>query len=436
MKLFDSLFNRAGPVFIGLHFAKTGGTSILAHVVQHIDDRFAVHGYGPRANTERLFSGERLLEEYTDAELRRVRFVFGHGVNADVPALFPDARVRLFTVCRDPFDRFISSYKHHLRTGKSNRQLTARAFFDQSVENPFASAVLNGFGAYVPDNGDERLRETLRSFEFVLTTEHLDTQSAALFGQLDLPPLAIRKRVYPGTPDLGDLTREEIYARDDLDTTVNRSVNERFLDTADRGGDTLNPFGLDTSRRRAHGDTVRRELGREKLIERAYGRLFADLVEQDRLVAAERILAIADPNAVLPRLRRYCALNEISLDEDALSGNGFGYLGEALLRAGRIDEARAVLRRAIERYPNSLLSFYVLGQSYRRTGDWQEVADYCQRAVDLNAMHTPSLVLLGHAQLNLDRLQEARESLTRALSLEPARHNVAKLLADVEARLG
>jgi tetratricopeptide (TPR) repeat protein len=439
MKLFDSLFKRPGTVVIGLHFAKTGGTSVQAHAVQHFEDRFAFHGYGPRANTERLFAGERLLEEYSDDELRRVRFVFGHGVNADVPALFPRGSVRLFTVCRDPFDRFVSGFKHHLRAAKSGDQLDARAFFDQYAPNPFANAVFEGFGAYA--NGAETvneagLRETLRNFELILSTEHLDAQSPALFGPMGLPPLSMRKRVYPETPDLGDLKPEDIYGRDDLDTMVDKSVNAFFEKNPDAGGDTLNPFGFDARRRDSHCDRVRRELGRETLIDRAYDRLFDQLRDQERLVAAERYLSLRDPNAVLPRLRRYCTANGIALEEDALSGNGFGYLGEALLRAGRVEDARDVLHRGIERYPGSVLSLHVLAQSYWRSEDWQRVAEYSRRAVDLNAMHTRSLVLLGRALVKLDQLAEARETLRRVVDLEPSRHKAAQLLADVETRLG
>jgi tetratricopeptide (TPR) repeat protein len=437
MKLFDRLFNRTDIVLIGLHFGKSGGTSLLAHAVEHFADRSAVHGYGPFANAERLFSGERLLEEYSAEALRKVRFVFGHGVDADVPALFAPGQVRLFAVCRDPFDRFVSHYKHVRRTDSARSQIGARAFLDHYPANPFADAVMTGFGAYVGgDTGEAGLRATLRNFELVLTTEQLDAQSALLFGQVGLPPLALRKRVYPETPDLDGLTPEYIRARDVLDAMVDDSVNALFRANPGGTGGTLNPFGFDPSGREAYGDSIRRDPGREAMIERAYGRLFDQLREQDRLIAADRYLAIKDPNSVLPRLRRHCAAHGIPLDDDALGATGYGHLGEALLRAGRIEEARATLLRGLKRYPDSLLCLFVLAQSYRRTGDWQAVADYCERALDLNAMHTRALVLLGRAQAKLDRLTEARETLARACALEPSRHQAAKLLAEVEARLG
>lgn len=444
MKLLDRLFKRygavpPGTVLIGLHFAKTGGTSLLAHAVSQFPDRFAVHGYGPRANAERLFNGERLIEEYDADELKRVRFVFGHGVNADVAALFPPERVRLFVVCRDPFTRFVSTYKHHLRTDKAGKPLSPRAFLDRQTQDPFAEAVLRGFGAYAPDGqqaGEAALVETLRNFEFVLTTEHLDAQSADLFRAVDLPPLSTRKRQFPDEPDLDGITSEEIHERNRIDTVVSRSANEAFAKQAGAAGGTHNPFGFDATARQRFGDAARTGMTREQRIERAYIALFDMLRGQDRLVSLQQFLSLRDPNSVLPRLEHYCAAGGIALDEESLSGEGRAYLGEAMLRAGDIEAARDILERSVDRYPDSFLSLYQLARTYARTEDWRQAADYCQRATELNPMHTKSLVLLGRARMNLDELKEAQAALAQACRLEPARHKAAKMLADVEARLG
>jgi tetratricopeptide (TPR) repeat protein len=444
MKLLDRLFARPatvspGTVLIGLHFAKTGGTSLLAHAVSQFSDRFAVHGYGPRANSERLFNGERLIEEYDADDLKRVRFVFGHGVSADVAALFPAERVRLFVVCRDPFTRFVSSYKHHVRTDKTGKPLSPRAFLDRQAHNPFAGAVLRGFGAYTPDSQDVAeapLVDTLRNFEFVLTTEHLDAQSADLFRTVDLPPLSIRKRQFPDDPALEGITADEIYARNKVDTLVSQRANEAFVEQAGASSSAHNPFGFDATERQRFGKAAKAGLAREERIERAYTGLFDMLRAQDRLVSIHQFLSLRDPNSVLPRLERYCAAAGIDPDEESLSGDGRAYLGEAMLRAGDVEAARNILERAVDRHPDSFLSLYHLARTHARTGNWRQAAEFCQRATELNPMHTKSLVLLGRARMNLDQLKEAQAALSRACSLEPSRHKAVKMLADVEARLG
>ncbi len=444
MKLLDRLFKRSdavppGTVLIGLHFAKTGGTSLLAHAVSQFPDRFSVHGYGPRANSERLFNGERLIEEYDAEELARVRFVFGHGVNADVTALFPPERVRLFVVCRDPFTRFVSAYKHHLRTDKAGKPLSPLEFLGRQTQDPFASAVLRGFGAYAPDSGQDgetRLIEALRNFEFVLTTEHLDAQSADLFGTVGLPPLDTRKRQFPDEPNLEGISAEDIYARNRIDTVVSQRANETFVKQAGSTSGTHNPFGFDAAARQRFGNAARTGMTREQRVARAYIALFDMLRRQDRLVSLQQFLKLRDPNAVLPRLERYCAAGGIGLDEENLSGDGHAYLGAAMLRAGNLEAARDILERSVARHPDSFLSLYQLARTYARTEDWRQAADYCQRATELNPMHTKSLVLLGRARMNLDELKEAQAALAQACRLEPARHKAAKMLADVEARLG
>ena len=68
-------------MLIGYHFAKTGGTAVLAHLTEHLGE--AVFPYGPFSNHRRVKRGQPLLEELPDAALKALKVVIGHGVDAE-----------------------------------------------------------------------------------------------------------------------------------------------------------------------------------------------------------------------------------------------------------------------------------------------------------------------------------------------------------------
>lgn len=209
------------PILVGYHFAKTGGTSLLRHAKKHLpSDQF--HEYGSGSNARRREAGEQLLTELASDQLDRLLYVNGHGIDIDIARLFQRRKLCLFTVVRDPYDRFISSYKHRLRTKPKDQQPTPRELLDEQGENPFSSHVSGRFGS-------GRLQAALGRFDCLVATEHLDVQSKQLFAFIGLPGAKERARVYPETPDLDGIRPEDIYARDPIDREIHQNAVAYWL---------------------------------------------------------------------------------------------------------------------------------------------------------------------------------------------------------------
>ncbi|HOW84649.1 MAG TPA: sulfatase-like hydrolase/transferase [Candidatus Aminicenantes bacterium] len=91
-----------------------------------------------------------------------------------------------------------------------------------------------------------------------------------------------------------------------------------------------------------------------------------------------------------------------------------------LLKArGRADEALAVLRRAVERFPERESFKVRLGVDLIESGRTAEAGDYCRRFAAESPEAAAAHVLLGDAEDLLGRPDEALSSYERAAALEP-----------------
>lgn len=94
-------------------------------------------------------------------------------------------------------------------------------------------------------------------------------------------------------------------------------------------------------------------------------------------------------------------------------------LGEALAKLGQLEEAIAAFGRAIELNPDFSWSYHHLGDALDRQQQWEEAVVAFRRAIELNPEHFGSYCGLGQGLVKLDRLDEAIAAYRQACDLNP-----------------
>lgn len=170
---------------------------------------------------------------------------------------------------------------------------------------------------------------------------------------------------------------------------------------------------------------------------------------------AEAIKAYVDG---LSRLHQGNNLEAIDLLSEAVAQDGefalaYTYLGEALANAGRKEEARDTLKRALDRseglqradrlfvtareamaageisraieafelltqlLPNNMGAFYELAQAYELEGQWDRALACLKRVIEFDPKFVAALFALGRVNIKKGSYQQALDYLYRALSL-------------------
>ena len=114
-------------------------------------------------------------------------------------------------------------------------------------------------------------------------------------------------------------------------------------------------------------------------------------------------------------------------------------LGEALQRAGKLEEAIPHFREALRIKPESAVAHYNLGTILLRQGKTGEALEHLSQAVRLRPHMAMAHVNLGTALMGLGREDEAAAHFREALRTKPddadAHYNLGSLLASVGGRL-
>jgi hypothetical protein len=108
----------------------------------------------------------------------------------------------------------------------------------------------------------------------------------------------------------------------------------------------------------------------------------------------------------------------------------------ALGKENRLDEAEALLRRAIESDPSSYAAHYNLGVALERAGKFDEAVERFRRAIDLRPDRAEPLTALSTALQHLQRSAEAIDISRRAVALQPDDAEAHGVLAQHLLRAG
>lgn len=107
-------------------------------------------------------------------------------------------------------------------------------------------------------------------------------------------------------------------------------------------------------------------------------------------------------------------------------------LGHALLQKGRVEESFSHLQKALEMAPNRAAVHYNLGNALLQTGRLDEAIAHLQKALEIDPTYVSAHSDLGAALLQKGRVNESFTHLQRALEIDPnhkaAHFNMANTL--------
>ena len=165
---------------------------------------------------------------------------------------------------------------------------------------------------------------------------------------------------------------------------------------------------------------------RRGLVDEAIAEFSCALALDERMRVARRNLEIAYGEAGTPERRG------IELEQRlAESPDDIGALvesGIAEKSAGRLDQAEAKFRRALELDPESSVLYFFLAEIFYNRGNGDEALRFLRRSIDLNPANPDAHYLAGFILGDLGMVEEARDANRRAVALNPR-------LSRVEANL-
>lgn len=233
------------PRILFPHIAKTGGTSLLYHFRSNwSEDRIFV--YGAHSRVRLFFKGKYQFEELNAEEKAKYRVIQGHGVNQATIAIQDDPNFKLMVVLREPLSLTRSRFNQRvLGSERRGKEMNSEKFMKNVATNPLTKKLLKDFPDFVDsdvDNDADKAISVLKKFDYVVTTENLNSQLRSMFKAYGLPEEIERRRVADKKVPL-DATDEEIRAV----TRCDRAVYEVFNHVVENDGTQHNAHGFDAA---------------------------------------------------------------------------------------------------------------------------------------------------------------------------------------------
>lgn len=371
-------------LIVGYHVAKTGGTTVMHHIFNHLGED-VYFGYGNHPAQKLFFEGQPLWEELSAEERSQYRFVFGHHVNHRVLACLPDDNAALFTVLRDPYTHFVSQYKYHLSVIRGEgRTVSAREYFETWRANSVSHELFKFFRYLLPDPkvefSEENLATILRQFRFLCATEKLTEHSVPITKLMGIPPVEGRYRVSRNSADLEGLTPEDVYEKSPIDKRLHQMVLDGKGPDSGEGelayDDAL--FKESMARLRDDYSQVRHTQAAYKKLARFFQH--NDLIEAAQLYLAFNKKADAKYNPILhatplaDRVKQRLCVARAEREKAAVYAAHY-----------RPRLARACLEKAIQLNPGYVDAYVALAHTLRRLNLNEEAAAAARQALSLDS---------------------------------------------------
>ena len=371
----------ASPVYFLLHMPRTGGNTIAAHLKAHLGNRVCT---ALRPAPLEVLGGRRYrLDENPD--FRQVRAVTGHYLGRSLERRFPGREIRRTLLLRDPVGFHVSYYNHRMMFSLSRggptcdferhlraqpRDLVPLLLLWYWLEMPLRTFLATGDARKY-----ELLSESLAGFWFVGNYQEGDRLLEAVAADFGLPTTAQRRNTTSAwrkrvswrplrVEDLSDATRRAILAKNPIHDALWRDWREAGFNTADTAPPPWRAGGAGGLGLR---DLVRAVMADQFIppIWRRIGRA-SSARDWPRAARLYRKALRQAPDAPAVWVQYGHALKEtgdvagaeiayrraVALAPDVAEWHLF--LGEALLRQGRTEEARAALLRCEQLDPVAL----------------------------------------------------------------------------------
>jgi len=185
--------------------------------------------YGNAGRCRRFFENRYQVEELGESDRSVIAVVQGHRVDENVLTMLNDPNAKLLIVLRHPVGWIRSRFNHRFNAlARYNKVLTTKRFLRRTGENSLTRSLLTKFPSFVDDPQADELtqaRSVLSKFDYVLTTERLSEQAAAIFPRLGLPATMERKRTAE-KKQLLDISDKELLDRNRIDHVLFTEANE------------------------------------------------------------------------------------------------------------------------------------------------------------------------------------------------------------------
>jgi hypothetical protein len=236
--------DREEILYVFPHIPKTAGTSVYAHLRNHLElDRefisFPSDG-GPYQLSESIPFAMRDI-----GQRRQARILFGHGVLERHADFVPGRTVRQVTTLRDPADQILSNYNFTMGLNERNGipLSTFEEWYREQPRNFQAVWLLRNYAqAEMESLSDAELlakaSALLDSFWLVCTIETLAADANRLFSAMGLPPFDVHVNAagvsYPRRHEMDEALRQRLRSENGVDF----ELHQRWLRR--RGAETDN----------------------------------------------------------------------------------------------------------------------------------------------------------------------------------------------------
>jgi len=354
---------------VGYHVAKTGGTTVMHHMKQHMGDD-SYFGYGNFAATRAFFRGEAIWEELPVEQRQSYKMIFGHGVDQWLLHGLGIEECGLFTSIREPFSHFGSRFNHNAKMKKvSGETVSPREFLEKQGNNPISQAIYKNFH-FLSDGqefGETAVLNILKCFRFLSTTEKLTQQTKPLCDVFGIPAITGKSRVNKNKSGVGDITKEEIYDKCNIDVHLHEILSS---------DNWSNEVGYEPKLLEKGLLAIKGDISEEQLVTRAYKRLANFMNFQNTLCAARLELHFSQRQDC----KKYAPIWSKKVDlRDALT-EAQSEQAKALVyqRYGCMDAAEACLEKALRLAPAfiaAMTSYARLLRSQKRDAETRAMAE-------------------------------------------------------------